>query len=112
MREVVGRLVRDDTRSGLFEQANLPYLRDVHDRTLGAAETVDSARDQVGGVFDALGEQDNELNIITRKLAAWAAIIAVPTAVTGFYGQNVAYPGFSQPAGFLTGIVLIVIGAT
>jgi magnesium transporter len=43
-----------------------------------------------------LGEQGNELNAITRKLAAWAAIIAVPTAVTGFYGQNVPYPGFSQ----------------
>ena len=93
MREVVDRLVRDDTRTGLHEETILPYLHDVHDRVLGAAETVDSARDQVGGVLETnLGEQDNELNIITRKLAAWAAIIAVPTAVTGFYGQNVPYP--------------------
>ncbi len=56
---------------------------------LGAAETVDSARDQVGGVLETnRGEQDNELNIITRKLPGWAAIIAVSTAVTAFYGQN------------------------
>ena len=55
-----------------------------------------------------LAEQGNELNVITRKLAAWAAIIAVPTAITGFYGQNVPYPGFEQPWGFLTSSALIV----
>jgi Mg2+ and Co2+ transporter CorA len=29
-----------------------------------------------------------------RKITAWVAIVAVPTAVTGFFGQNVPYPGF------------------
>jgi magnesium transporter len=24
----------------------------------------------------------------------------VPTAITGFYGQNIPYPGFGQPWGF------------
>ena len=93
MREVVGRLVRDDARTGLFEETILPYLHDVHDRTVGAAETVDSARDHVAGVLETnLGEQDNELNIIIRKLAAWAAIIAVPTAVTGFTAKMCPTP--------------------
>ena len=31
-----------------------------------------------------------------RRITAWVAIIAVPTAVTGFFGQNVPYPGFGQ----------------
>jgi len=43
-----------------------------------------------------------------KKLTAWAAIIAVPTAVTGWFGQNVPYPGFSQPSGFVMSVVVIV----
>jgi len=36
-----------------------------------------------------------------RRISAWVAIIAVPTAVTGFFGQNVPYPGANQYSGFL-----------
>jgi len=32
----------------------------------------------------------------------------VPTAITGFYGQNVPYPGFQSTTGFVTSCVLIV----
>jgi magnesium transporter len=48
-----------------------------------------------------------------KKLTGWAAIIAVPTAITGFYGQNVAYPGIDTFGGFVTStsvIVLLVLG--
>jgi hypothetical protein len=38
-----------------------------------------------------------------------AAIIAVPTAVTGFYGMNVPYPGFAQQSGFVASVVLLVV---
>jgi Mg2+ and Co2+ transporter CorA len=34
-----------------------------------------------------------------RRITAWVAIVAVPTAVTGFFGQNVPYPGFGTKAG-------------
>jgi magnesium transporter len=40
-------------------------------------------------------------------VTSWAAIIAVPTAVTGFYGQNVPYPGFGRIAGFWTSSFII-----
>lgn len=36
----------------------------------------------------------------------WAAVIAVPTAVTGFYGQDVPYPGFGRLSGFWTSSML------
>jgi len=52
--------------------------------------------------------QGNRLNIITKKVTSYAAIIAVPTAVTGFYGQNVPYPGFSHESGFIASSSLIV----
>jgi Mg2+ and Co2+ transporter CorA len=52
--------------------------------------------------------QSNRLNLIMKKVTSWAAIIAVPTAVTGFYGQNVPYPGFSAHSGFWISTTLIV----
>lgn len=48
-----------------------------------------------------------------RRITAWVAIVAVPTAVTGFFGQNVPYPGFNQPSGFLAStLIIIVLAAT
>jgi magnesium transporter len=43
------------------------------------------------------------------KRTGWAAIIAIPTAVTGFYGQNVPYPGFGQTWGVVSSVVLIAV---
>jgi magnesium transporter len=43
-----------------------------------------------------------------KQVTSWAAIIAVPTAVTGFYGQNVPYPGFGKVEGFWTSTVVMV----
>ena len=52
---------------------------------------------------------DANLNQIVRKLSGWAAIIAVPTAVTGFYGQNVPYPGSGTMWGFVVSTVVTVV---
>ena len=46
-----------------------------------------------------------------RKITAWVAIVAVPTAVTGFFGQNVPYPGFQSATGFIGSTVLIIVFA-
>ena len=46
-----------------------------------------------------------------RRITAWVAIIAVPTAVTGFFGQNVPYPGFGEQAGFIASSVIMLIVA-
>jgi magnesium transporter len=50
--------------------------------------------------------------MIMKKLTSWAAIIAVPTAVTGFFGQNVPYPGFGERSGFWFSIALMAVIAT
>ncbi|MDQ1673945.1 MAG: magnesium transporter [Frankiaceae bacterium] len=86
-----------------------PYYQDVHDHAMRAVGWVDRLRDLLVNILDtSLNEQSYELNEVTKKLAAWAAIIAVPTAVTGFYGQNVPYPGFSQHWGFIVSAVVMV----
>src|SRR6266540_2841405 len=108
MREVVNTLLRRDL--GLVDQAMGPYFQDVYDHVLRATEWTESLRDLVSTILETnLTIQGNRLNSIMKKVTSWAAIIAVPTAVTGFYGMNVPYPGFGQHAGFVTSMVLLVV---
>ncbi len=51
--------------------------------------------------------QANRMNLIMKKVTSWAAIIAVPTAITGFYGQNLPYPGYASHWGFAASTALI-----
>ena len=69
-------------------------------------------RDLVTSILETnLTIQGNRLNVITKKVTSWAAIIAVPTLVTGFYGMNVPYPGFSRADGFMTSVAIMVVAA-
>ena len=107
MREVVNTLMRRDI--GLVSDELMPYYQDVYDHVLRATEWTESLRDLVNTILETnLTIQGNRLNIITKKVTSWAAIIAVPTAITGFYGQNLPYPGFARHSGFVTSSILIV----
>jgi magnesium transporter len=53
--------------------------------------------------------QGNRMNIITKKVTSWAAIIAVPTFITGFYGMNVPYPGFSNHVGLIVAVAIMLV---
>jgi magnesium transporter len=107
MAGLIADVIRSDT--DLVDEHLEPYYRDVDDHARRAIETIDSARDRINGLLEAdLNEQSNALNDVTRKLAAWAAIIAVPTALTGYFGQNVPYWGYEKFWGFLLSLGLIV----
>jgi magnesium transporter len=108
MREVVNTLMRRDVKAISDEMA--PYFQDVYDHVLRATEWTESLRDLVTTILETnLTIQGNRLNVITKQVTSWAAIIAVPTAITGFYGQNVPFPGFQQEHGFIVSCVLIVV---
>jgi magnesium transporter len=107
MREVVNSLLRRDL--GLVEPELVPYYQDLYDHVLRATEWTESLRDLVTTILEThLTVRGNRLSVITKQVTSWAAIIAVPTAVTGFYGQNVPFPGFARPAGFWTSTLIIV----
>jgi len=107
MREVVNALMRRDLH--IVDESMLPYYQDVYDHVLRATEWTESLRDLVTTILETnLTIQSNRMNVITKKVTSWAAIIAIPTAVTGFYGQNVPYPGFQQVGGFISSVVLIL----
>jgi magnesium transporter len=99
MREIVAGLLNRDQH--LLDDGLLPYFHDVQDHAVHAAQWADSLRDITTTIRENhLNIQSNQLNQVMKKVTAWAAIIAVPTAITGFYGQNIPYPGFGQPWGF------------
>lgn len=99
IREVVASLMRHRRETDSGHDLD-PWFDDLYDHSLRAAEWTDSLRDLVTTIFETnMGLQDTRLNIVMRQLAAWAAIIAVPTAITGWFGQNVPYFGFNEPFG-------------
>ncbi len=110
MREVVNTVMRHradgDGRSSELDG----WYADLYDHVLRASEWTESLRDMVTTVFETnIALQDARLNFVMKKLTGWAAIIAVPTAVTGWFGMNVAYPGFGATSGFL-GSTLVIAG--
>src|SRR4029077_14323712 len=67
------------------------YFQDVLDHVRRVETRVGGLREILTSVFEAanLLEQQRQ-GVITRQLAAWAAILAVPTAIAGIYGMNFA----------------------
>jgi magnesium transporter len=85
--EIAARLMRPDIP--LIDPETRPYFRDVQDHALRLVESLDTLRDLLGAALDAsfayLSMSQNE---VMRRLGAWAAILAVPTAIAGIYGMN------------------------
>ncbi|MDT7550969.1 MAG: magnesium transporter [Actinomycetota bacterium] len=107
MREVVNTLLRRDL--DIVDEGMAPYYQDVYDHVLRAAEWTESLRDLVSTILETnLTLQGNRLNEVMKQLTAWAAILAVTTAVTGFYGQNVPYPGFGKTWGFYSSLIILL----
>jgi len=107
MREVVNTIMRRDLH--LVSPDMAPYYQDVYDHVLRATEWTESMRDLVTTILETnLTIQGNQMNLIMKRLSAWAAVIAVPTAITGFYGQNVPYPGFGKEWGFAASVVVLL----
>lgn len=113
MREVVSAVIRFRTSETLPVAHELDGdFDDLYDHVIRAADWSESLREVVGNAFEtSLSLQDARLNDIMKKLAAWAAIIAVPTAVTGWFGQNLPYPGYNTGFGVALSVALIVLGA-
>jgi magnesium transporter len=109
MREVVNTIQHRRLDAKTSPQLD-PLYADLYDHVLRVSEWTESLRDMITTVFETnLSLQDARLNTVVKKLTGWAAIIAVPTAITGFYGQNVDYPGINTVGGFVTSTALIVV---
>jgi magnesium transporter len=108
MEEVASRLEHHDFPC--IDQDVRLYFADVRDHVRRVATMVESLRDVLSSVFEAanLLEQQRQ-GLITRRLAAWAAILAVPTAIAGIYGMNFEFmPELHWRYGYFLVIGLIV----
>ena len=108
MREAVSGLMRrehDTVAAGMY-----PYYQDVYDHVLRATESTEALRDLVATIVETnLSLRDYRQNQIMKKVTSWAAIVAVPTLVTGYYGMNVPYPGFARQSGVIVSGAIMVL---
>jgi magnesium transporter len=108
MREVINPLLKHN--GDILHNEMLPYYQDLYDHTMRVADWTDSLRDLVTTLLETnLTLQGNRMNLVMKKVTSWAAIIAVPTAITGYYGQNIPYWGFGEAFGVWTSNILIVV---
>ena len=65
------------------------YMRDVLDHQITTSDRINSYDDMLSSLVNAaLGKVAMQQNVDMRKISAWVAIAAVPTAVAGIYGMN------------------------
>ena len=99
----------DDAVAALLSTTTRRRFADVADHARHAAEGTIGLRELLTSAFETnLALSDVHLNMIMKKLSAWAAIIAVPTLITGFFGMNVPYPGFGRGEGFAVGLAVMI----
>ena len=85
--DICNRLMRFDLKC--ISAETRPYFRDVYDNVIRINEIIDNTRELLNSAMEAnfslisISQGD-----VSRKFAGWAAIIAIPTMVAGFYGMN------------------------
>jgi len=85
--DVCNRLVRYDM--AMIPEITRPYFRDIYDHVVRINDSIDNLRELLTTALEAnLSLASMQQNEVTKKLAAWAAILAVPTAIAGIYGMN------------------------
>jgi len=108
MREAVSGLMRRE--NSIVSPELYPYYQDVYDHILRVTESTDALRDLVGTIVETnLSLRDYRQNLVMKKVTSWAAIIAVPTLITGYYGMNVPYPGSGKDWGVALSAALILV---
>jgi magnesium transporter len=91
------------------------YFRDVYDHIERIDDQIESFRELLTGVLEAnvslVSVRQNE---IVQKISGWAAIIAVPTLITGVYGMNFQHmPELRWPAGYpLALLAMLAVAGT
>ncbi len=98
MREAISGLMRREHSA--IPEVLYPYYQDVYDHILRVGESTESLRDLVSTIVETnISLRDFRQNQVMKKVTSWAAIIAVPTLITGWYGQNIPFPGSGESWG-------------
>jgi magnesium transporter len=103
--DICNRMIRFDVP--LIDRDTHLYFRDVYDHALKISEAISTQRELLTSALEAnLLLSSVRQNEVMKKLGAWAAILAVPTAIAGIYGMNFQYmPELHWRYGYI-GVVL------
>jgi magnesium transporter len=111
MRDAMVVLLRRDL--GLFSHEAQRYLQDVYDHLIRLSESVEDYQEVIAGTLDANATMaSNRVNTVARNLAAYAAIFAVVTMISGVYGMNFRHmPELGWRFGYAWAVGLMVVSA-
>jgi magnesium transporter len=85
--EICSRLVRHD--STLIDEDMRPYFRDIHDHAIRIENSIGNLLETLSSTLEAnLMLASVRQNDVMKKMAGYAALLAVPTAIAGIYGMN------------------------
>ena len=106
--DICNRLMRFDIKC--ISEETRPYFRDVYDHVVRINEMVENTRELLNTALEAnFSLISISQNDVSKKFAGWAAIIAVPTMVAGFYGMNFKFmPESEWEYGFHTVILFTI----
>lgn len=94
----------------IIDKQMRPHFRDLRDHLRRVSEQIDTLRQTLAFAFESrhLTAQMQQTDI-SRRLAAWAAILAVPTAIAGIYGMNFEHiPELKWEYGYFVVLALIL----
>jgi magnesium transporter len=101
-----------------FDREVARRMRSVHDHVLRISEQIEAFLELLSNILNVnltlVSVQQNgamqRQNEQVQKISAWAAIVAVPTLITGVYGMNFRYmPELSWPFGYPFALTLMLV---
>ena len=106
--DICNRLMRLDSKS--ISQQTHPYFRDIYDHSVRINDMVDNTRELLNTALEAnFSLISISQNDTSKRFAGWAAILAVPTMIAGFYGMNFKFmPELEWEYGYYAVIIFTV----
>jgi magnesium transporter len=106
--DICNRLMRFEIKC--ISEETRPYFRDVYDHVVRINEMVENTRELLNTAMEAnFSLTSISQNDVSKRFAAWAAIIAVPTMIAGFYGMNFSViPEANSQYGFYAVILFTI----
>ena len=109
LQDVLSQLMR--LYPGTIQEDTRPYFRDVYDHAARIGQSTDAMREMLTAAISVnLAVVGVSQNDDVKRLAGWAALLAVPTLLTGWYGMNFEnMPELSEPHAYPVMLVVVAI---
>jgi magnesium transporter len=110
LRESLSVLSRAD--SIFIQRETEPFIKDLQDNMIQAAETIESYRESISGIMEVhLSSASNRLNNIMKVLTIISTIFIPLTFIVGVYGMNFTHmPELTEPFGYpaVWGVMILI----